>query len=200
MSARNELRCPASRGDKQRCLGVKLRGDPEHITVQRSTQALIGPDQNNRTLADLTNLKQWMLEITHTGGGFPLDLVQQSAKWTSDSRGVLSFMHFGGCHHLHGLGELRRAGYGLDPPPQIARTIHGCDSYPRREIMMGRRPSFHFQLPLNWSAAVLSSFVKAGLSCFSWPILRNKSSLRVVKNSVSWSWNSLIRSTGTSST
>jgi hypothetical protein len=117
MSSGNELRCSASGGDKQRCPGVKLRGDPEHITIQRPTQALVSPDQNNGTFTNLANLKQWMFKITHTGSGFPLDLVQQPAKWTSYSCCVLSLAHFGGCHHLHSLGELRRTGDGLDPPP-----------------------------------------------------------------------------------
>jgi hypothetical protein len=42
MSSGNELRCSASGGDKQRSPGIKLCGDPEHITIQRSTQSVSG--------------------------------------------------------------------------------------------------------------------------------------------------------------
>jgi len=82
MSSRNELRCSASGGDKQRSPGIKLCGDPEHITIQRSTQSLIGRDQNDRALANLTNFKQWVREITHMSCGFPLDRIQQPDEWT----------------------------------------------------------------------------------------------------------------------
>ena len=60
--------------------------------------------------------------------------------------------------------------------------------------------SYFFQVCLNWSAAAFKSAVSSLLNAFSFAILAMRSVFLVVKKSVQLAWNSLIRSTGTSST
>jgi hypothetical protein len=60
--------------------------------------------------------------------------------------------------------------------------------------------NIHFQACLKESMAVLNSATNASLRAFSRAIVWSNSALRMVMNSVNLFWNSLILSTGTSST
>src|SRR5215472_12500918 len=94
--SRNELRRSPPSGDKKCGLGIKLCGDPKHVAIQGTAQALIGSDEDNRAFADLANFKQWVLEIAHAGRRLALNRVQQMGERTSDDSGLLSLAHFRG--------------------------------------------------------------------------------------------------------
>ena len=110
----DELRCFASGCDEDRRLRIKLGSHTEHIAVQCSAQTLIGGNENHCSLSNVALFQQWMAELSHAGGRFPLDTVQEVGKGAATQRGLLRFSHFRRCHHLHRFRNLRRATDGPD--------------------------------------------------------------------------------------
>src|SRR5262249_19560634 len=169
------------------------RGQSHDVAVQRSAQALVRADQDHRAFPDRANLLQRLFDVLRPSRGFPLDPVQELGEGTPPERRLLRLAHLRGRHHLHRPGDL---GGGADRPaasPDLLGAMH--DSLARAP-----EPGPHFQVSLNWSAAVFSSALRASPIAFSLPIRARISALRVVRKSVSFACHSRTRSTFTSST
>src|SRR6201982_1478504 len=77
-----------------------------------------------------------MAEISHSGCRLPLNTVQHLYAGTSGKGSELGFPHFGRCHHLHRLGNLRSTADGAYTPSQVAWAVH------KSSVPSSRSPKF----------------------------------------------------------
>src|SRR5208337_4841027 len=152
-----------------------------------SAQALIGGDENYCSFADVALFQQRMTELTHPGRRFALNAVQQIGERAPCQRRLLRLRIFDAaticiafviCAVLL-MDRMRRRKSRILCIDQKSKGYSGA----------------HFHVCLNSSAAAFNSATKSLLSAFSFSIFRSNSTLRVVRNSVSFAWNSLIRAT-----
>ena len=123
--ARDELRGLAAGGDEDRRRRIELRREAEHVGVERAAQALVGGDQDHRAPPDRrapraadarsrgarTVALRWMRYSSRANG-------------PRRDRRLLRLAHLRRRHHLHGLGDLRRAADRLDAPAKVAGAVH----------------------------------------------------------------------------
>ena len=76
----DELRRLAASRDEDRRLGIELRGEAEHIRIERPAQALVAGDQDDGAPAHRPRLEQRMGELVQPGGRAALDAIQQPRK------------------------------------------------------------------------------------------------------------------------
>ena len=130
-----------------------------------------------------------MREVDRPGRRAALDAIEQARERRRRDRRLLRLAHLRRRHHLHGLGDLRRAADRLDAPAELAGEAMCSDlwqlSLPRLLELVGRGLQLGRQLVAQRLLLCRSS--------------RAAPTFCVVRKSVQAAWNSLIRSTGTSS-
>ena len=168
--AGDELRGLASGRDEDGRLRIVPSRETEHVAVERAAQALVAGDQDDGALPDRAHVEQRMREVDRARRRLPLDAVQQSDERPHVDGGLLRLAHLRRGHHLHGLGDLRRAADRSDPPAE-SRV---CS------------PWLSDQSGLNCSAAAFNSAISASLQRLRVRrCARAAPALDVVRNSVS---------------
>src|SRR5438874_6230971 len=128
-------------------------------------------------------MKSWICPVLQGNK----NLIHQCGVRASGEGMLLRFTHLGRSHHLHRFCDLRGVADRFDPAPYVLRVRH-------LNVWLDYR-----QVVLNSSSAAFICASRSLSSSFFSRIVCSKLALRVCRQSWSFSWYSLTRSTGTGS-